>query len=133
MRHSYIGAAVEDIALHCMCIGEEPGIIGDESDVLLQGKAAPLALADTPGGVKAKVGSEDVRFAAEGKFLSGHLYVSDGIIHGLPCAAKEVCYQSFCNETAVCMVECFLFCLIVRSIIREMEAVITANSFATHA
>ncbi|EIE19123.1 hypothetical protein COCSUDRAFT_59606 [Coccomyxa subellipsoidea C-169] len=70
------------------------GSLTEEGELRLQqvaqGKAAPLARADTPGGVKAKVGSEDVRFAAEGKFLSGHLYVSGGIIHGLPCAAKEV-------------------------------------------
>lgn len=58
--------------------------------MLLQGRAASTVQAGSNGGIKSKVGSEDVRFAAEGKFLSGHLYVSDGIIHGLPSAAKEV-------------------------------------------
>ncbi|KAK9904839.1 hypothetical protein WJX75_003587 [Coccomyxa subellipsoidea] len=70
------------------------GSLTEDGDLRLQrvaqGRAASTVQAGSNGGIKAIVGSEDVRFAAEGKFLSGHLYVSDGIIHGLPSAAKEV-------------------------------------------
>lgn len=55
-------------------------------DVFMQGKSASRPQAQG----NAEDGAEDVRFAAEGKFLSGHIFVSDGVIHGLPSAAKEV-------------------------------------------
>ena len=50
----------------------------------MQGKSASRPQGSIEGG------AEDVRFAAEGKFLSGHIFVSDGVIHGLPSAVKEV-------------------------------------------
>lgn len=60
--------------------------VRDVKDVFMQGKPASRAQAEG----KAKGDAENVRFAAEGKFLSGHIFVSDGVIHGLPSAAKEV-------------------------------------------
>lgn len=61
--------------------------------VFCQGKPAATTQAGSHKGDNAKVGSENVRFAAECKFLSGHLYISDGLMHGLPTAAKEVSAQ----------------------------------------
>ncbi|CAL8464610.1 g4145 [Coccomyxa elongata] len=66
------------------------GSLTDDGTFLLQqvAQGKPASRAQAQG--KAEGDAQVVRFAAEGKFLSGHIFVSDGVIHGLPSAAKEV-------------------------------------------
>jgi hypothetical protein len=60
----------------------------------LQGKAAALHVPASGKQQQAKSEEEargpHLRFSAEAKFLSGHVFVSDGLILNLPYAAQEV-------------------------------------------